>query len=159
MAGPALLRRLAGERGANLIEAAIATPLLLMLTFSIVDFGSLFWVYLALENGASQATRYGVTGNVMTDPSGGALSREDSIKTAMRNATPSLTLPDSDFTFEHMSPGGSSWAGGAGGPSDIVRLTVQYDWDLLTPILRPFFPGGKIHFTIESAMKNEGRFN
>ena len=40
------------------------TPLLLLLTFSIVDFAALFYVYLALENGASQATRYAVTGQV-----------------------------------------------------------------------------------------------
>ena len=45
-----------------MLEAAIITPLLLLLTFSIVDFGALFYVYLALENGVSQATRYGVTG-------------------------------------------------------------------------------------------------
>ena len=30
-----------------MLEAAIITPLLLMLTFSIVDFGAIFYVYLA----------------------------------------------------------------------------------------------------------------
>jgi Flp pilus assembly protein TadG len=46
-------------RGATMIEAAIMTPLLLLLTFSIVDFACLFYVYLALENGAvrPRATR------------------------------------------------------------------------------------------------------
>ena len=74
-------RRLRDCTGATLVEAAIVTPLLLLLTFSIVDFGSLFYVYLALENGVSQATRYGVTGSAMDDPSnpGSKLSREDSI--------------------------------------------------------------------------------
>ena len=64
-----MLARARDTRGTNLLEAAIMTPLLVMLTFSIVDFGALFYVYLALENGVSQATRYGVTGNVMPDPS------------------------------------------------------------------------------------------
>ena len=63
----AMARRSAGgfaaTRGATLIEAAIITPLFLLLTFSIVEFGAVFYAYLALENGVSLATRYAVTGN------------------------------------------------------------------------------------------------
>ena len=155
-----LLARARDTRGTNLLEAAIMTPLLLLLTFSIVDFGALFYVYLALENGVSQATRYGVTGNVMPDPTNPSsnLSRIDSIKAAMRTATPTLTIPDSAFTFNHMAVGGSSWVAGTGGPGDVEKLTVDYTWDILTPIMRPFFTGGQIHFTVDSAMKNEARF-
>ena len=51
------IKRLKDATGATLLEAAIITPLLLLLTFSIADFGGLFYVYLALENGVSQATR------------------------------------------------------------------------------------------------------
>jgi Flp pilus assembly protein TadG len=151
-------RSVRDQTGANLIEAAIITPLLLLLTFSIVDFGSLFYAYLALENGVSQATRYGVTGNTMTDSSGNAMSRVDSIKAVMRDATPTLTIPDSAFTFEHMTAGSSSWVAGTGQPNDIERLTVAYDWQLLTPVISPFFSGGQIHLQVQSAMKNEGRF-
>jgi len=152
-----LLARVRDTRGTNLLEAAIMTPLLLVLTFSIVDFGALFYVYLALENGVSQATRYGVTGNVMPDPSNPSsnLSRVDSIKTAMRNATPTLTIADSAFTFQHMPAGATTWTAGTGGPGDIEKLTVDYTWDILTPLMRPFFTGGQIHFTVDSVMKNE----
>ena len=143
-----------------MVEAAIITPFLLLLTFSIVDFASLFYVYLALENGASQATRYGVTGNVMDDPShpGTSLSRADSIKLAMRNATPTITLPDSAFSFNHMAVGGNTWLAGPGGPGEIDKFTVDYTWDLLTPVLRPFFANGQIRLTVDSSMKNEARF-
>ncbi len=155
-----LFARVRDSRGTNLLEAAIITPLLIMLTFAIVDFGALFYVYLALENGVSQASRYGVTGNLMDDPArpGTPLSRTDSIKTAMRQATPTLTLADSAFSFSHMSAGGGSWAGGTGGPGEIEKVTVDYTWDILTPIMRPFFTNGQIHFTVDSAMKNEARF-
>jgi Flp pilus assembly protein TadG len=147
-------------RGTNMMEAAIITPLLVLLTFAIADFGALFYVYLALENGISQASRYGVTGNLMDDPAnpGTPLSRVDSIKTAMRQATPTLTLNDSAFTFNHMAVGGSSWQAGTGGPGEIEKVTVDYTWDILTPIMRPFFTNGQIHFTVDSAMKNEARF-
>src|SRR2546428_5871948 len=94
-----------GEKGATMLEAALITPLLLLLTFSIIDFASMFYVYLALENGASQATRYAVTGNQMDDPNnpGNKLSRADSIKLAIRHAPPTITLSVSAFTFTHLA--------------------------------------------------------
>ena len=149
-----VFRRLKDAKGTSLVEAALITPLLLLLTFSICEFSSLFYVYLALENGVSQATRYGVTGNVS-----GSMSREDSIKQAMRDATPTITLPDSAFTFSSMPLGGTTWATGtAGGPDDLERVTVDYTWKIMTPLLWPFFTSGQIHFTVDSTMKNESRF-
>ena len=155
-----LVARLRDTAGTNILEAAILTPLLLLLTLSIADFGALFYVYLALENGVSQASRYGVTGNAMDDPArpGTPLSRSDSIKTAMRQATPTLTLPDSAFSFSFMAPGATGWTAGTGGPGDIGKVTVDYDWTLMTPLLRPFFTGGQAHLRVDSAMRNETRF-
>jgi uncharacterized membrane protein (UPF0127 family) len=152
--------RLRDNAGTNILEAAILTPLLLLLTFGIVDFGALFYVFLSLENGVSQATRYGVTGNLMDDPAhpGTPLSRADSIKLAMRQATPTLTIPDSAFTFSFMPPGASSWSSGTGGPGDIGKVTIDYTWTLMTPMMRPFFTGGQAHLRVDSAMKNEARF-
>ena len=145
------LRRFLTDRsGANLIEAAIVTPLLLLMTFAICDFSILLFVWLALENGVTQATRAGVTGTT------GA--REAALKSAMRDATPTLTIPDGAFTFSHLSPGGSSWTSGAGGPDDIDKMTVDYTWTLITPLLRPLFPGGAVRIRVESARKNEWRF-
>jgi Flp pilus assembly protein TadG len=156
-----LIKRLKDSSGATMLEAALITPLLLLLTFSIVDFASMFYVYLSLESGVSQATRYGVTGALMDDPSkpaGTKLSREASLKAAMRAATPTLTIPDEAFSFSHMRPGTASFVNGVGGPGDVERLTVDYDWALLTPLLRPFFTNGTLHIRVQSTMKNEARF-
>ena len=148
------LERARCSRGATLVEAAIITPLLLLLTFSIVDFASLLYVYMALEHGVSQATRYAVTGNQAP-----GMTREESIRQAMRDATPTLTLADGDFTFSHLPAGASTWTGGTGGPNDIGRVTVNYNWTLMTPLIRPFFANGQINLRVESAMKNERRWN
>jgi hypothetical protein len=152
--------RLKDSTGSNLVEAAMISPVLVMLTLSVVDFGGLFYAYLALENGVSQATRYGVTGNQMADPANpsATLSRVESLKTAMRDATPTLTIPDGAFTFEHRAPGSTSWAGGPGGPNEIEKVSVTYTWSLFTPVLWPFFDNGQITLKVDSAMKNEGRF-
>jgi Flp pilus assembly protein TadG len=139
------------KSGANLIEAAIVTPLLLLLTFAICDFSTLFFVYLALENGVTTATRVGVTGNLPG-------SREDALMAAMRDATPTLTIPNNDFTFSHLSPGASGWVAGAGGPDDIEKMTVTYTWKLMTPVLSQVFPGGEVQIKVESSRKNEWKF-
>src|SRR5262245_61127975 len=106
-----LLRRARDTRGTSMVETALLLPLLLLLTFALMDFGIMFYAYLALENGVGQATRYGVTGNQME-----GLSREESIRSAMRDATPTLTLEDDAFSFSHMVPGGNVWLAGAGNP-------------------------------------------
>ena len=81
------LRRFVSDTsGANLVEAAVVTPPLLFLTFAICDIATVFFVYLSLESGVTQATRGGVTGNQ-------AGSRAASLMSAMRDATPALTIP------------------------------------------------------------------
>ena len=143
--------------GSNLIEAAIVTPLLLVLTLGLVDFASMFYVYLALENGVSEATRFAITGNDMDDPNnpGTPLGREAGIRLAMQEATPVIDVSTATFTFTHMTPGSTSWSGGAGGPGDIGRVTVEYTWTPLTPIIRPLLTNGEMTVRVESAMKNE----
>ena len=158
-----VISRLRDCKGANLIEAALILPLLLLLIISIADFGTLFYVHLAIENGVSQATRYAVTGNLVDDPAnpGSKLSREDSIKTIMRQATPNLTITDSDVTFTHCTPTGTTcpWTSGSGGPGDIGKVEVGHSWKFMNPLLRPFFPPyGQITLTAASAMKNESLF-
>ncbi len=148
-----LLRGLGDSAGTNMLEAAIITPLLLLLTFAITDFAAMLYVDLALQNGVSQASRFAVTGNLM-----GGMTREESIRAAMRQATPTLTLDDGAFTFHHMPLGSAAWIAGTGGPNEIEKVTVDYTWQVMTPVIRPFFPGGYIHFTVESSMKNESKF-
>jgi len=156
-----LLARLRNTRGGSLVEAALITPLLLLLTFGIMEFATMFYVYLALENGVSQATRYAVTGNLKDDPMnpGTPLNRTESIKLAMRQATPTLTIADGEFTFSHLPAGSTVWAGGTGGPGEIEKLTVNHVWTFMTPLIRPFFPGGQLNIQVESSMMNEKRFN
>src|SRR5262245_41865307 len=147
-------RRLKGARGNSHLETALMLPFLLLITFTIIEFGAMFYTYLALENGVSQATRYGITGN-----SQASMSRDDSIKAAMRDATPTLTIVDGAFTMSHLPAGGSSWLAGPGGPGEIEKVTVDYDYFIMTPLIRPFFTGGVFHIRVDSSMRNESRFN
>ena len=150
------IARLRSERGNSMIEAALITPMLLIMTFAILDFSMILYTWLTLESGVSQATRYAITGNVS-----GGMSREESIKAAFRTATPTLNVPDGAFSFSHMSGGGGGgWTGGSGQPNDIEKVTVTYTYDLmvLQLLMGPLFDTRQINFTVESAMKNEGAF-
>ncbi len=153
------VRRLGDANGANLVEAAIVTPLLILLTLGIVDFSSMFYTYLALEHGVSQATRFAVTGQQLS-VGGTPMGREASIKAAMRDATPTITIPDTAFSFSFMpmAPAGAGWSAGLGGPNDVGRVTINYSWQFMTPLIRPFFTGGQINLQVQSTMKNEALF-
>jgi Flp pilus assembly protein TadG len=130
---------------------------LLLLTFAIIDFAGVFYVYLALENGLSQATRYGITGQrkTVTDPMTGlptTLDRRNSIIRSMQEATPTLDLSGANFTFSNIT---NATGEQTGGPGDIFRVTVTYNWNIMTPLVKPFFTNGCITLQVNSAVKNE----
>ena len=152
------VRRLRDTAGTSIVEAAIITPLLLLLTLSIVDFGALFYCYLALENGVSQATRFAVTGNVMADPSnpGTNLSRDASIKTG-----DAAGHADADAARHRLYVQFACLPAGRPGarqrrPQRHREGSVTYTWTFFNPMLWAFFSGGQITLNVDSAMKNEG---
>lgn len=49
-----------GEKGGNLIEAALVLPLLLSLLVGVVDFGRAYYTYIAMINAAREGARYAV---------------------------------------------------------------------------------------------------
>src|SRR5437899_10947978 len=149
MPTPSRARR--SPRGTALAVTGIIITLLIPLTFAVLDFAGILYAFQAMQNGVSQATRFAVTGNNGTDGSGAALPRDGSIRQAMRAATPGFQIADNAFTFYNVSKGTSD----TGGPKDIIRVTVAYDWQLLTPFLRPFFPGGYVTIRVASTMRNE----
>ena len=144
-------------QGQALVETAMVFVLLLMLTFAIFDFSSIFYAYLALEHGLGQATRYASTGQQkqVIDPITGmpvTLDRNASIRRAMQDATPTLDLSTASYTFTNITtPAGDP----TGGPGDIIKISVAYDWRIVTPLISPLFPSGKITLTVTASAKNE----
>ena len=39
------------------------------------------------------------------------------------------------------------------------KLTITYPYNVMTPLMRPFFTNGQLVIRVESAMKNEGSFS
>jgi TadE-like protein len=143
-----------GVRGQALLETAIGIVLLLLVSFSVADAALLFFAYLTLQNGVTEATRYSVTGQQADNPDTPAskLSREESLKLVMRAATPGLTIDDGEFSFYDVTQN----ATGTGGPKDVIRVTVTHPWQLASPVLWPLVGnGGVVNLRVSATMKNE----
>ena len=114
-----------GERGAELVEFAIALPLLLLIMFGIVDFGFLFQRYEVLTNAAREGARLAaLPGYVEADVS----ARVNAYLTAAGvpgGATTSLAI-------EPVSAGGRTF--------NVARVTVSssYQYVLIGPIMGIF---------------------
>ena len=135
--------------GQALIETAIGIVLLLLLTFSVMDAAMLFFTYLTLQNGVTEATRFAVTGQSPNDADH-PTQHEDAIMQVMRNATPGLALADSEFSFYDIT----TQSPGTGGPSHIIQVTVTHPLQL--PIAWPLAGnGGVITLRVSATMRNE----
>jgi hypothetical protein len=55
-----------GERGAALVEMVLVLPLLLMIVFGIIEFGTTYSNYIGLRDGVRQAARSAAVGNMGT---------------------------------------------------------------------------------------------
>jgi len=53
-------RKLNGEGGAQIIEAALVLPLLLLVVLGILDFGVLFWRFESVTNAAREGARVAI---------------------------------------------------------------------------------------------------
>jgi hypothetical protein len=66
-----ILNRLAGrpldDKGTAIIEMAIVMPVLLLMTFGIIEIGMMMATQTSLEGGLKEASRYGITGQSPND--------------------------------------------------------------------------------------------
>jgi Flp pilus assembly protein TadG len=144
----ARLRR--SDDGANLVEAALALPIILLVIFGILELAGIVYAQMALQNGVSQATRFAITRAPLA-----GMNREQSIKAVLRRETPTLTIEDEGIELSHLAPGDAQWTAGVGPPEAIERVAVTYRWEVMTPIMSSFFPYGGIELRVASAMKSE----
>jgi hypothetical protein len=59
------------QRSQGLVEFAIIAPILLLLTFGIIDFGRGLYYYITLQQAANEGARVAVRASYFVDPNGG----------------------------------------------------------------------------------------
>jgi len=148
----------ANDSGQTLIEFAIAAMVFLLLVLGIMDFANLFYYKLTLQSAVRQAGRYAITGQCVTDSSGAcSLSRYNSIIQTLQsysNGILNSSNTTSDVTIT-CTPQGGGCPNTAGGPGDIVKITVTYPYHVMTAPVAKFFSGGLYTITVSATFTNE----
>jgi Flp pilus assembly protein TadG len=121
------LRHVGRERGAVAVEFAIIFPVLLLLVFGIIDFGFGFHAWDASENAAREGARVGAVKPSLFDIETRARSTSSSLDQSKLTVDTSCST-DKGVSF-HGCPAGTSWVEG-----DIVKVTVSYVYDYITPL-------------------------
>jgi Flp pilus assembly protein TadG len=135
------------ERGAELIEMAIVTPLLLLLVFGIIDFGFLFQRYVVLTNAAVEGARVASMPGYTT---GDAQARVQAYVVA--SLPPGVVVPPAGVANITLpGAGGGTWPG--------VQVTVNHVYTLqyIAPIMRLVggTTAGTVTLTARSTMRRQ----
>jgi len=154
-------KRKKSELGQTTVEFALVAILFLGLLFVILDIAMLFFVNLSMQHAVREGTRYAVTGQSSADwrTAITAKIRAQSMGLYDRNLNipkePQIKFIDpANVTFSNYT-GGTTYTGNTGVPKQYAVVSLTYKWRVLTPFLRPVFPGGIYTFTVKSTMKTE----
>ena len=78
--------RLFKENAQTMVEFALVFPILLLITYGIIEFGRIVFIYTSVTSAAREGARYGASASNYDNCVG--------IRTAVRNATFLVTIPD-----------------------------------------------------------------
>ena len=144
-----LVRRLAlADAGAELIELAIALPILLLVTAGIVDLGIVFQRYEVVTNAAREGARVGVLEDFT------ATDIQNRVSAYLAASGMTAAAPKATVTY-------STVAIAAGGPSiSVVKVAVQYPHQFVFLGPAAALVGGKslanITLAASATMRREG---
>ncbi len=128
--GPSKGRRGAGllrdERGAAAVEFAIVASIFFLLVFGIIDFGFGFHTWNGTANAAREGARRAAVDPVVGDIVARTTQSVDYLDPA--RLTVSVTCSRGGGAFSGC-PASSGWVEG-----DLVRVTVDYRYQYLTPL-------------------------
>lgn len=134
------------DSGQALVEFALVVPILMFLFFSIYEIGHYYSVRLSLRHGVREAARFAVTGNVLPDSTGHAMSRKASIERVIQKSAPQLAIGPEHIMLDPED---------GGGPGEVVEVSVLYEYRFTLPGVSAFFPGRRLPLRVTAVMKNE----
>lgn len=126
------------DKAQSLVEFALVLPMLILIIVGIFDLG---WAIYA-NNTVSLAAREGVRKAIIT-------SDADAIRSQVRNTAQGLQLTDGQITISF--PGSNGCAGGSREYGCPVRVTVNYTYSPLTPLIGGIFGGAGTFLLTSSA--------
>ncbi len=148
--GDVRIRRGRNQRGAVAVEFALIVPVLLLLVLGILEFGFGYHAWDATQNAAREGARLGAVSpdrDEIIARVRGTTSFLDQSK-----LTVSVDCGLTGGTFAPCSGNAADWDEG-----DIVRVTVEYTYDFLTPLPAFTGMGSQMHMKSISEARFEGQ--
>lgn len=135
------------QDGAAAVEFAIVATLFFVLVFGVIDFGFGLWSWNSTANAAREGARKAAVDANVGDITQRVRDAAESLDPAKLTVNVLCSRSGSAFAA---CPAGSSWLEG-----DIVRVVVDYQYDLITPV-GAFVPG--LGPTLSLHSQSESRF-
>jgi len=146
-------RCLQEEAGQGLVELALGVTVLLMLVMGIADLGRAYFTYVALGNAAGEGAAYGsfypscpyaTSGPSCADPNNVDYRTRHESKQGLID-----TSKISNVIVELSDPQNPRLG-------DTITVTVQYDYDWITPFFRTFTGRSSIELRARAAQPVRG---
>jgi hypothetical protein len=129
------ITKLRFEKAQTFVEFALVFPIVLLLTYGIIEFGRMVFIYASVTGAAREGARYGAAYGGDTIPQ---YANCPGIKDAVHNAAGAflVSIPDTDISISYDKGSGLSVIGSCGtiSPGDIklgnriiVRVTAHYE--------------------------------
>ncbi len=117
------------RRGQNLVEFALVLPVLMILLLGLLDVGRLFYAYTGITGAAAEGAAYGVTAARRPDVDLYAEIRKRTVEAT--DGLVQIEEDDVDVAPESIAPS-----------TDRITVTVTYNCELVTPLVRGMVGGG-----------------
>jgi Flp pilus assembly protein TadG len=143
------------------MEMALVLPVLLILIFTILDFGIYFFAQHSVQFGTREGARLALVGRILNDEKGNALSREASIVKAIRdNAAVGVDPARLEISIFPVNPDYTDpkdWqkTQNAGTPGGYMRVRAVYHYRFVTPLLRSLTRDGTMLIQAQATYRNE----
>jgi Flp pilus assembly protein TadG len=160
--------------GQSLVEMAMVLPVLVFLTFGLLDFGRAYYFQVSITNAAREGARVGIL-NIYTGPQTPNCSTTNNYATCpVQTDAGIITAVNNELTYSGITPTSiticpphdstGSTAGCADTSNRVgdwlaqnptnyyVIVNVKYDFQLFTPLMQQLV-GNPVHMTVSVQMR------
>ena len=116
------------QQGQSLVEMALVTPFLLIVVMAILELGLISLTSITLRDGIQEAASY-----TSVCPTDGAEVR-NRLRQSSTFPRDLSSVPDGDIIICVMNAG-STTCGGSGVIGSSIRVTLNYNYHVMTPLL------------------------
>ncbi|WP_375748868.1 TadE/TadG family type IV pilus assembly protein [Vibrio sp. HN007] len=142
------------NRGSSVVEFAMVNVVLMLLIFTIIDFGIFGYVKLTMQHAVREGARYAITGGSDLDPESSG-NREAAVLAKISATSDGLFSKVIDVNDVRVEDATGKPISGFGAAGDMIAIHLDCEWPTTSPFIFPLLDEGKYKFTVSAAMKNE----